>query len=304
LYLQDTGAHKWFTAPSGTAGNAITFTQAMTLDASGRLGIGTTTPDMVLDVSGGAVNTAFRLNSTSNASQVLIGLATDDRYRATFSIANSSSDLVIKSEDTGGRSAGIQFWTGNASAERARIDSSGNFLLGTTSILPSNLLSAKLHVLNSSTSAHAASFKTNATSGFAAAAFSRDGNNGGVCEFLYNPSTTVGSISVTSSLTTYNVTSDYRLKTVIGPVANAGQRIDALQPVEYTWNSDGSRTRGFLAHQFQEVYAGSVTGTKDAVDAEGKPVYQQMQASTSEVIADLVAELQSLRARVAALESN
>jgi hypothetical protein len=39
------------------------------------------------------------------------------------------------------------------------------------------------------------------------------------------------------------------------------------------------------------------------VDADGKPVYQAMQASTSEVIADLVAELQSLRARVAQLES-
>jgi hypothetical protein len=37
-------AFKWYQAPSGTAGNAITFTQAMTLDASGNLGIGTTSP--------------------------------------------------------------------------------------------------------------------------------------------------------------------------------------------------------------------------------------------------------------------
>jgi hypothetical protein len=48
------------------------------------------------------------------------------------------------------------------------------------------------------------------------------------------------------------------------------------------------------------VYAGSVTGSKDAVDTEGKPVYQAMQASSSEVIADLVAEIQSLRQRLAA----
>lgn len=41
-YIQVTGAHQWFTAPSGTAGNAITFTQAMTLDASGNLLVGTT----------------------------------------------------------------------------------------------------------------------------------------------------------------------------------------------------------------------------------------------------------------------
>ena len=109
-----------------------------------------------------------------------------------------------------------------------------------------------------------------------------------------------GSITSSGSTTLYNATSDYRLKTVIGAVAGSGQRIDALQPVEYTWNSDGSHARGFLAHQFQEVYAGSVNGTKDAVDAEGKPVYQSMQASTSEVIADLVAEIQSLRKRLAA----
>jgi hypothetical protein len=43
-YQQDTSAHKWFIAASGTAGNAITFTQAMTLDASGNLGIGTSSP--------------------------------------------------------------------------------------------------------------------------------------------------------------------------------------------------------------------------------------------------------------------
>jgi hypothetical protein len=55
-----------------------------------------------------------------------------------------------------------------------------------------------------------------------------------------------------------------------------------------------------LAHQFQEVYAGSVSGTKDAVDVDGKPMYQAMQASSSEVIADLVAEIQSLRKRLAA----
>ncbi len=42
-YNQNSGQHQWFTAPSGTAGNAISFTQAMTLDASGNLLVGTTT---------------------------------------------------------------------------------------------------------------------------------------------------------------------------------------------------------------------------------------------------------------------
>ena len=42
IYVQTSGVHQWFTAPSGTAGNAISFTQAMTLDSSGNLLVGTT----------------------------------------------------------------------------------------------------------------------------------------------------------------------------------------------------------------------------------------------------------------------
>ena len=41
-YTLNTGVHSWYTAASGTAGNAITFTQAMTLDASGNLLVGKT----------------------------------------------------------------------------------------------------------------------------------------------------------------------------------------------------------------------------------------------------------------------
>jgi hypothetical protein len=111
--------------------------------------------------------------------------------------------------------------------------------------------------------------------------------------------TNVSGISYTSTVVTYGTVSDYRLKTVVGAISDSGTRIDALEPIEYTWNSNGQRTRGFLAHKFQEVYADSVTGTKDAVDADGKPVYQGMQAGSTEVIADLVAEIQSLRKRLA-----
>ncbi len=52
-YYQASGQHIWDTAPSGTAGNTISFTQAMTLDASGRLGIGTTSLGERLNVNGG-----------------------------------------------------------------------------------------------------------------------------------------------------------------------------------------------------------------------------------------------------------
>jgi hypothetical protein len=112
----------------------------------------------------------------------------------------------------------------------------------------------------------------------------------------------IGNINrvTTTNAVVYNTTSDYRLKTVTGAVTGQGARIDALKPIDYLWTEGGQQARGFLAHEFQTIYPNSVTGDKDAVDANGNPKYQAMQAATSEVIADLVAEIQSLRQRLSA----
>jgi hypothetical protein len=112
-----------------------------------------------------------------------------------------------------------------------------------------------------------------------------------------------GSITSNGTTVAYNSVSDYRIKNITGPLIDSGTFIDALKPKVGTWKDDGSKFIGFLAHEFAEVSPSSVSGEKDAVDAEGNPVYQAMQASSSEVIANLVAELQSVRARLAALES-
>ena len=67
-YVQASGQHRWETAPSGTAGNAITFTQAMTLNASGNLGVGTSSPSERLHISSSASSTEIRIeNSTTSA---------------------------------------------------------------------------------------------------------------------------------------------------------------------------------------------------------------------------------------------
>lgn len=110
----------------------------------------------------------------------------------------------------------------------------------------------------------------------------------------------VGTISTTNLLTAYNTTSDYRLKNNQAPLTNSGAFIDALQPKTWEWAQDGSKGVGFIAHEFAEVSPSSVNGEKDAVDADGNPVYQSMQASSADVIANLVAEIQSLRKRLAA----
>ena len=115
---------------SGTSGLAD-LTERMRLDASGNLGVGTASPTAKLHVYG-ATTTTLRVDNGDNASAQTLALATGGTDRATISIASSSADLVIKSESTGGRNAGIQFWTGSTSAERMRLDASGNLGLGVT----------------------------------------------------------------------------------------------------------------------------------------------------------------------------
>jgi hypothetical protein len=191
--------------------------------------------------------------------------------------------------------AGFLAFTTN-STERARINSSGSFIVGKTVV---GLATEGASIAKNAGGAYIEA--TQSGTGVECLYLNQSNGTGTqiVADFRYS-NTQVGTINVTSVACTYNNLSDYRLKTVIGNVTGHGARIDALEPVEYTWNSNGLRTRGFLAHKFQEVYANSVTGEKDAVDADGNPMYQSMQASTSEVIADLVAEIQSLRQRLSA----
>jgi hypothetical protein len=107
-----------------------------------------------------------------------------------------------------------------------------------------------------------------------------------------------GTISTDGTSTSYNTSSDYRLKNITGPVTNSGAYIDALKPVEGTWKADGSTFVGLIAHEVQEVSRTNIaTGTKDGERMQG------MDYSASEIIANLIAEVKSLRARVAQLEA-
>ena len=73
-------------------------------------------------------------------------------------------------------------------------------------------------------------------------------------------------------------------------------KVALLKPCTYTWKIDGSQGQGFIAHELAEVCPDAVTGEKDAVDAEGKPVYQGM--DNSGAIPFLVAAIQELKALV------
>jgi hypothetical protein len=110
-----------------------------------------------------------------------------------------------------------------------------------------------------------------------------------------------GEILTSGSTTSYNTSSDYRLKENVAPMTGALTKVAQLKPVTYTWKADGSDGQGFIAHELQAVVPDCVTGTKDAVDKDGKPQHQGV--DTSFLVATLVAAIQELTARLEALEN-
>jgi len=311
------GAHSWSTAASDTAGNAISFIQAMTLDASGNLLVGTTSSstgnvngtiafggadagivylqrqtgtDQLRFYTGGNrlgyVNTASSILTLGTANFPLV-FATNDTERARIT---SGGDFRVKGAGTAGSTDAFQV-SGSAPADAARINSSGSLFVGKTA---TGIGTAGVEIVGG--------FGQFTVNNDASLFTNRLGSDGDIVKF-YRDTSQVGSISVTTTATAYNTSSDYRLKDNPQPLTNSGAFIDALKPKAWDWKADGSKGVGFIAHEAQEVSPSSVVGAKDAVDADGKPVMQAMEYGSAEFIANIVAELQSLRARVAQLEA-
>jgi hypothetical protein len=132
-YTQNaSGDHRWYTAPSGTAGNAISFTQSMTLDASGNLGVGIS-PSFAVDIA--RPTGRLRLESTTGTNFALL------------QIANTAGATYFGTDGNTGQLTGTAYcsaiWSnilspivfGNNNTERARITAGGNVGIGTASPL-------------------------------------------------------------------------------------------------------------------------------------------------------------------------
>jgi len=93
-YTQFQGVHYWLTAPSGTAGNAITFTQAMTLAASGDLLLGATG---AIDPNGARIVNAYPFPKTGMEFSTSSGGA---HYAATFRNGNGLVGSIVTGGST------------------------------------------------------------------------------------------------------------------------------------------------------------------------------------------------------------
>lgn len=259
----------------GSAGNNLTFgrvgvAEYVRIDSSGNVGIGTSSPGYTLDIAGPSA----RINPASGDAVLRYGRNGTNKW----AMYVDSSDNYIMYSDAAG-------------AERARITSGGDLCVGMTGVI------GRLSMMSVNGGVGWGCTNTSGTGLYYAAIFYNNGLSLSGC----------GSIVVNGSSTAYNTSSDYRLKENVQPMQDALAKVALLNPVTYTWKADGSDGQGFIAHELQAVVPNAVTGEKDAVDKDGKPVYQGVDtsylvATLTKAIQELKAELDAAKARIATLE--
>jgi len=256
---------------------------AVSGDNSGALALQTNNGTTAVTISTGQVVT---LSSTSNPSLIVNRTASTGDAGLSFQSTGTGVASI-----TGLYGDGLRFGTGSSDTERMRIDSSGNLLVNTTSSTGHKM------TVQSAAGAGGIDCVGGATNGYYAMRVDMpSANTYGV--LFRNGGNNVGDIRINSSTTTYNTSSDYRLKENIAPMTGALDKVSALKPVTYKWKSTGEESQGFIAHELQAVVPDCVTGEKDAVDEEGNPQYQGI--DTSFLVATLTAAIQELNEKVEA----
>jgi len=274
-YSQNSGVHQWLTAPSGTAGNAITFTQAMTLDASGNLGIGTSSPFSA------ANQTSLTINATTYPRLDFYSGGTQRAF-----INSGSTDTNIYTVGA----TPLTFGTSNA--ERARITSAGEFLVGQTSASQTTVgFFAKANgevsgCQAASTNGAGTQWNTYSTG---AAAYRFYVGMGGT---IFATSTTITAIS-----------SDERLKQNIVDYDKGLSEVLSLRPRYFEYKTEPDRRlAGFIAQEVETVMPDATEPTLQ--DPEMKTYSIDWYPLLVKAIQEQQAMIEEMKAEIAALKGN
>ena len=299
-------------------------TTAVTINTSQQVGIGTASPSNLLSLAGTTNTSAVLLGLSGTGTGANIQTIANTGGRLAFGIENSAGGYIINNSSAydvsfSANSTNINWSTNNGNSTQMKLDTSGNLLVGTTTNTgnyKTNIYSGSQTTILLQSSTACADVWNNATSG----------NNVFLTFYTEGSGTARGSITYNRSLgqVAYNITSDRRLKSNIEDLTNSGTIIDSLKPRTYTWIETNQQTYGFIADEFQVVFPHAVQGEANATkeeeyevtpavkDEQGNittpavmgtrtvPVYQQVDVSSSEIMANIIAELQSLRARLKA----
>jgi len=249
------------------------------VNSSGYFGIGKSSPESGLDIRPG-------ITGDFNAITMGYGRAANPTD-AVHKISWSSDSLNIEADTANTIASNITFT--NDGTERARINSSGALLINRTT-----QANTERFAITGNTGSQCMALTSPITGGY------------DMCNII-NGNGQVGSIGTSGTATSYNTSSDYRLKNTIMPMTGALAKVSLLKPCTYKWNVDGSDGQGFIAHELDEVVSGCVSGEKDAIetytDEEGneatRPKYQGI--DTSFLVATLTAAIQEQQALITAL---
>ncbi len=234
-------------------------------DSSGNVGIGTSNPS------------AFGSNVNVVAAKSFVAGGASTGYGFYPYYASATNYAAILGDSTGA----MTFTTGVGSpAERVRIDNIGQFIVGGTTGFGKQTIkwSSGYGLVTTPTA-----------------------DNLFHLVFTNAATSAVGSIGCSSSTTAYNTSSDYRLKENVQPMTDGLATVSALNPVRYDWIGDKSAGEGFIAHELAEVIPLAVTGEKDAVNEDGKPIHQGV--DYSKIVVHLVAAIQELKAELDATKA-
>ena len=255
-------------------------TERMRIDSSGKLLIGDSAShvDDLLQIetpaSGGGHGIQIRRNDSN----------TDQGIGRIMFGNNTDTDLATISAKTDGAtdSGAILFSTqatGGSSSERMRIDSSGRLQVGLTNA-PISGYDSKVNLVTNGGSYYGIMIKNLSTS------------NSNAISFINSSNAATGYIEVTTSSTSYNTSSDARLKDITGE-ARGLEVINELNPVSYNWKVDGKADEGLIAQEVLEIVPNAVSGSEE----------EMYQMDYSKLVVHLVKGMKEQQAQIEALQS-